>query len=202
MKTKKGLCEFPTLHSFCKSQKEQDLVGYVLQEKEKYSACETCYQETKKNQWQINWERKSPKMKWFYFYDKERQKLEDQTQLVDYLGRQKEQAQRPNEHRAWFVDQSVINFLWAKGWSCCQAEARDWWYQVNEQLKRELFTSEQEWNDFKEKGIYPAQHQTNWAQLSAEEKAQIEEECWNSRQHQWDREKLLTYTLKLLKKHK
>ena len=80
---------------------------------------------------------------------------------------------RPNEHRAWFVDQSVIDFLWAKGWTCCQAEACDWWNYVNENLKKDLFTSEQEWKDFKKKGLYPAKHQTNWTRLTTEEKAEI-----------------------------
>ena len=196
MKTKKGICKFPLPHSYCKSQKEQDLVGYVLKDTEKFSACEICYQGTKQNQWQINWERKSPQMKWFYFYDEKRQQLEDQAQLADYSRRQKEQSQRPNEHRAWFVDQSVINFLWAKNWSCCQAEACDWWYQVNEQLKKELFTSEKEWKDFKEKGFYPTKHLTNWAKLNTEQKAEIEKECWNSNKNQWYPEKLLAYTLK------
>ena len=199
MKTIKGICEFPTPHSYCKSQKPQDLVGYVMVEVKKFSACEICYQQTKPNQWQINWERKSPKMKWFYFYDTERQKIEDQAQLADYSRREKEQAQRPNEHRAWFIDQSVINFLWAKGWNCCKTEACDWWYQVNEQLKKTLFTSEPEWKDFKEKGVYPVKHQANWTQLSPEEQAEIEKECWDSSKSQWYQEKLLTYTLRKIR---
>jgi len=198
MKIIKGICEFPTPHSYCKNQKPQDLVGYVLQGTEKFSACETCYQQTRQNQWQINWERKSPKMKWFYFYDPLRQKLEDQAQLADYSYREELKKQRPNEHRAWFIDQSVINFLWTKGWNCCKTESCDWWYETNERLKRIFFTSESEWKDFKEKGVYPAKHQANWAKLSLEEQVEIEKECWDSRKQQWCREKLLTHTLKKL----
>jgi len=160
--TKKGVCEFPPPHSYCQSQTEQELVGYVCVDTKKFSACETCYQQTKQNQWQINWQKGLTKAKWFYFYDEKRQKVEDQAQLADYARRQKEATQRPNEHRAWFVDQSVLNFLWAKGWSCCQAEACDWWYQVNEQLKKTLFANQQEWKDFKEKGVYPSKHKDNW----------------------------------------
>ena len=47
---KKGICEFPPLYSYCQTQKEQDLVGYVMVEVKKFSACETCYQKTKQNQ--------------------------------------------------------------------------------------------------------------------------------------------------------
>ena len=103
---------------------------------------------------------------------------------------------RPNEHRAWFVDQSVINFLWAKGWSCCQAEACDWWHYINENLKRDLFTSEQEWKDFKERGILPTKHLANWAKLTEKEQTEIEKECWNSSENQWYLERLLADTLK------
>ena len=107
-----------------------------------------------------------------------------------------QENKRPNEHRAWFIDQSVINFLWAKGWSCCKVEACDWWHFVNENLKKDLFTSEKEWKDFKEKGIFPIKHEDNWLKLTAEEKAEIKRECWNSSKYQWYPEKLLTYTLK------
>lgn len=48
--TQQGICEFPPPHSFCKSQQEQVLVGYVCVETKKFSACETCYQHTKQKQ--------------------------------------------------------------------------------------------------------------------------------------------------------
>jgi len=107
---------------------------------------------------------------------------------------------RPNEHRAWFIDKSVIDFLWAKGWKCRQAEACDWWYQLNENLKKEFFPNELEWKNFKKKGIYPAKHHANWAKLTAQEQAEITQECWDSQQNRWYPEKLLTYTLVKLKK--
>ena len=102
---------------------------------------------------------------------------------------------RPNEHRAWFVDAFVIDFLWKKGWSCCKAEACDWWYNINQHLKKDLFASEQEWKDFKEKGIYPIKHQTNWAKLNSREKIEVEKLCWDSEKNRWHREQLMAYTL-------
>ena len=80
-----------------------------------------------------------------------------------------------------------------------QTEACDWWYETNERLKKTLFTSELEWKDFKEKGVYPLKHLTNWIQLTAGERTEIEKECWDSHKQQWYREKLMTYTLKKIK---
>ena len=109
------------------------------------------------------------------------------------------ETKRPNEHRAWFVDASVIDFLWKKGWNCCKAEACDWWYNINQHLKKELFTSEQEWKNFKEKGVYPAKHQDNWTKLSAKDKTEIEKACWDgNRYHQ---EQLMAYTFGKLKEY-
>ena len=109
---------------------------------------------------------------------------------------------RPNEHRAWFVDATVIDFLWKKGWNCCKAEACDWWHDINERLKKEFFVSEQEWKKFKENGVYPAKHQTNWAKLTLEEKNHVEKLCWNSKQSCWAQEQLMAYTLAKLKEKK
>jgi len=83
---RKAVCEVPSPYSYCKNQLKQDLVGYFLKgnENKKVRACETCYQETKKKQWEINWQRRWIEAKWFYFYDEARQKREDEQQLADY----------------------------------------------------------------------------------------------------------------------
>ena len=102
-----------------------------------------------------------------------------------------------NQHQSWLIDQSVIDFLWEKGWPCCQQESCDWWEFVNKHLKTDLFTSEQEWQDFKKQGLYPAKHQANWQKLTPSEQKQLIKQCQGKHRSQFCAEKLMTYTLKI-----
>ena len=83
---KRGICKVVSPYSYCKNSSEQNLVGYFLKgdKNEKVSACEICYQGTKQEQWEINWQHRIINVKWFYFYDKNRQKIEDKLQLDNY----------------------------------------------------------------------------------------------------------------------
>ena len=110
-------------------------------------------------------------------------------------------SSRPNDHRAWYVDSFVIDFLWKKGWNCCKVEACDWWHDINQHLKKEFFTSEQEWKNFKEKGFYPAKHKDNWTKLKAQDQFKIEKHCWDSSRNRYHQEQLMAFTLSKLKEY-
>ena len=116
-KTKKGICQ--SIVQYCyRNEKEwlsrrkdqQDLVGYALfdcdkwnsvvhperkptGQKEKIPMCEKCYQGLKEVQWKRNRENGWIHVRWFYFYDRERQELEDRAQLDDYYSCQEERSE-------------------------------------------------------------------------------------------------------------
>ena len=85
-------------------------MGYaILKNGKKIEMCEKCYQGEKRVQWERNKEKGWIHVEWFWFYDEERQKLEDKAQLDDYYSREDKNARENGNGDTLFKSSKLLD---------------------------------------------------------------------------------------------